>query len=178
MTQTTEAERSAEHMSIGEAAEHTGLTHRTLRYWEELGLLRTPSRVSGGQRLYSAEDLERISKIQRMKHLLVFSLNEIRAAVETEEARLDLLEDADNETSCRRRLEQTREIAAITSRQIQMVDDKIAQLYSMRSRLASDLGDLELKARSFEGSLGRYEDHTSAESATAAAVHGEGTLTR
>jgi len=47
------------YLQIGEAADRAQLTQRTLRYYEEKGLLKTPTRMDGGFRLYSAEDMER-----------------------------------------------------------------------------------------------------------------------
>ena len=52
-------------LRIGEVAKLTGLTTRTLRYWEELGLI-SPSGYRGrGERLYSAADMARVTRIQR-----------------------------------------------------------------------------------------------------------------
>ncbi len=70
-----------ERFLIGEVAERTGLTERTLRYYEEQGLL-SPTDVSpGGFRLYSSSDLHRLEVIQVFKDL-GFSLSEIRATFE------------------------------------------------------------------------------------------------
>jgi DNA-binding transcriptional MerR regulator len=55
---------------IGEVAEITGLTHRTLRYYEELGLLGERHHAPGKHRVYTDEDLERISRILRFKELM------------------------------------------------------------------------------------------------------------
>lgn len=57
-----------ETMRIGEVARRTGLTERTLRYYEELGLL-APSRASGGQRSYDADTLARLSRIRLQREL-------------------------------------------------------------------------------------------------------------
>ena len=48
-------------LQIGEAAERASRTQRTLRYYEEKGLLNPPTRMDGGFRLYSREDMERMS---------------------------------------------------------------------------------------------------------------------
>ena len=49
---------------IGEVAKQTGVTTRTLRYWEELGLLQPASRTDGGERLYGAGDVRRVTRIE------------------------------------------------------------------------------------------------------------------
>ena len=45
-------------MQIGEVAERTGLSLRTLRHYDEIGLLRPAGRSDGGFRLYTADDVE------------------------------------------------------------------------------------------------------------------------
>ncbi len=129
-------------ISIGEAAERAGITQRTLRYWEDLGLLKPPARVSGGQRLYSRDDLVRIDQILRMKKLLGFSLSEIKLAVESEEAKQVICKDLKHERSRARRLKQLEESAGITERQLRMVEEKIKQMQVMKKELARDLSSL------------------------------------
>ena len=56
-------------MTIREVCENTGLSPRTVRYWEELGLLPGVRRRRGGRRHYAADELERLRFIQRLKTL-------------------------------------------------------------------------------------------------------------
>ncbi len=63
--------------SIGEVSEKTGVSARTLRYYEELGLLPGVRRREGGRRVYGRDELERLSFIRRLKSLGL-SLDEIR----------------------------------------------------------------------------------------------------
>jgi DNA-binding transcriptional MerR regulator len=76
------------HMQIGEVAEQTGLSLRTIRYYEEVGLVTPSARSAGGFRLYSETDVARLRLIRRMKPL-DFSLEEMKDALEA----LDGLED-------------------------------------------------------------------------------------
>jgi DNA-binding transcriptional MerR regulator/uncharacterized glyoxalase superfamily protein PhnB len=55
-------------LTIGEVAVRTGLTQRTLRYYEDLGLLE-PSRTDGGRRTYAAADLDRLYRIRLQRSL-------------------------------------------------------------------------------------------------------------
>jgi DNA-binding transcriptional MerR regulator len=66
---------------IGEVAKLTGVTPRTLRYWEELGLLQPSSYRASGERLYSPTDVARVSRIRSLQELLGFSLAEVRAVL-------------------------------------------------------------------------------------------------
>jgi len=64
-------------LSIAEVRETTGLSARTLRYYEELGLLPGVRRRAGGRRVYGADELERLRFIQRLK-ALGLSLAEVK----------------------------------------------------------------------------------------------------
>ena len=63
-------------MHIGELAEKTGLSQRTLRHYDEIGLLTASGRTEGGFRLYTDADLSRLLLIRRMKPL-GFSLEDM-----------------------------------------------------------------------------------------------------
>ncbi|WP_184813334.1 MerR family transcriptional regulator [Actinophytocola algeriensis] len=64
-------------MQIGEVAERTGLSLRTIRYYEEVGLAVPSARSQGGFRLYTEPDLDRLELVKRMKPL-GFQLEEMR----------------------------------------------------------------------------------------------------
>ncbi|MFP8904995.1 MerR family transcriptional regulator [Streptomyces atacamensis] len=68
-------------MQIGEVADRTGLSLRTIRHYEEVGLVVPSARTKGGFRLYTASDLDRLMVIRRMKPL-DFSLEEMRDLLE------------------------------------------------------------------------------------------------
>ncbi|ARQ72261.1 MerR family transcriptional regulator [Streptomyces marincola] len=68
-------------MQIGEVAERTGLSLRTIRHYEEVGLVVPSARSKGGFRLYTEADVDRLMVIRRMKPL-DFSLEEMRDLLE------------------------------------------------------------------------------------------------
>ncbi|WP_432070328.1 MerR family transcriptional regulator [Streptomyces sp. AA1529] len=72
---------SERQMQIGEVAERTGLSLRTIRHYEEVGLVTPSARSKGGFRLYTEADVERLMVIRRMKPL-DFSLEEMRDLLE------------------------------------------------------------------------------------------------
>ena len=75
-------------LRIGEVAERTGLTPRTIRYYEEIGLLPCPpERRKGEHRAYDDGDVERLTELKRLRELLNLSLDELKQLVEAEEAR-------------------------------------------------------------------------------------------
>ena len=75
---------------IGEIAERTGVTPRTIRYYEEIGLLEGPQRRKGEHRLYDETDVERLQELTRLRDLLNLSLDELKQLLEAEEARAAL----------------------------------------------------------------------------------------
>lgn len=76
------------HVHIGEVVERTGLSHRTIRYYEEMGLVTPSGRTAGGFRLYSVADIDRLLVIKPMKPL-GFTVDDMRQLLEA----LDTLAD-------------------------------------------------------------------------------------
>ena len=73
-------------LPIGEAAERAGVSPRTLRWYEESGLLAPTGHSSGGARRYSEDDLDRIVHIRELQSLLGLDLGEIRDILVGEDA--------------------------------------------------------------------------------------------
>jgi len=69
---------TADGMRIGEVAERIGVTTRTLRYYEEVGLVTPTSRSTGGTRRYSEQDYARVLRIRELQALMGFNLDEVR----------------------------------------------------------------------------------------------------
>ncbi|MCX4854343.1 MerR family transcriptional regulator [Streptomyces canus] len=86
---------SSEHMQIGEVATRTELSLRTIRHYEDTGLVIPSARSQGGFRLYTESDVARLMVIRRMKPL-GFTLDEMRALLEATD-RLDTGEELPTE---------------------------------------------------------------------------------
>ena len=140
---TTETpDRAEAYLQIGEVAERTGVTQRTLRFYEEKGLLKPPSRLEGGFRLYSEDDVQRVERIRRLQTLLGFTLADIKEMVEAEEVKMQLRAEyrKDAEISDRRaKISRAREV---TERQVAVVDQKLAALQEMKGTLEQKLDEL------------------------------------
>ena len=87
MPETTKPAAAGRLMRIQEAAAEVGLTPRSVRYYEEMGLLRPAARSDGDYRLYDETDVERLGFIKGLRDAAGFSLAEIAQLLEDEAAR-------------------------------------------------------------------------------------------
>ena len=83
-------------MQIGEVAARVGLSLRTIRHWDEMGLVVPSERSAGGFRLYTEADIERLALVKTLKPL-DFSLEQMRDLLAT----IDGLEDDDGSDAAR-----------------------------------------------------------------------------
>ena len=87
----TSAQSPSRPLRIGELAERAGTTPRTIRYYEEIGLLgAAEDRGHGRHRSYDEEDVARLEHILRLRDLLGLSLEDLQRVVEAEDARAAL----------------------------------------------------------------------------------------
>ena len=127
------------YLQIGEAAERSGLTQRTLRYYEERELLPAPSRMEGGFRLYSAEDMERVERVKELKELLGFSLADIKQMLDAEDVRMQIRAEWRKDADAEEKAEKVRIAREVTLRQIHLLDQKVEKMEKMRAQLAERL---------------------------------------
>ncbi|HXA32506.1 MAG TPA: MerR family transcriptional regulator [Acidimicrobiales bacterium] len=124
---------------IGEFAKLTGVTTRTLRYWEEFGLLRPSNSGEGGQRLYSSTDLARVTRIRNLQELLGFSLAEVRTVLGAEE--VDVLDRVRSELdsgdiSASRRKALLDEAIVANDELLDRLDETLARIQAFRNERA------------------------------------------
>jgi MerR family transcriptional regulator, repressor of the yfmOP operon len=125
---------------IGELARRVGATPRTVRYYEELGLLPGRRRRQGRHRLYDAADEARLAELIRIRDLLGLSLAELRAWDAAERARAALRERwAADPTE--------RERAQIAAEALEPLDTQLAFVRSRREALEQLEDELVAKRR-------------------------------
>ncbi len=122
-----------EYLQIDEVASRTGLTKRTIRYYEEIGLLRPPSRTEGGYRLFTDEDVQRLERIKQLREVMNFSLAEIKEHVEADELRQQLRAELRSDADAARRLQRLGQLEAATAAQVRRIDEKLHQLQALRA---------------------------------------------
>jgi MerR family transcriptional regulator, repressor of the yfmOP operon len=127
----------ARHLRIQEVAAEVGLTTRSIRYYEEMGLL-APARSDGAYRLYEAEDVERLRFIKGLRDDAGFSLAEIGQLLEDEAARL-------RNKARFKATDDPAERRAIALDGIARVDRQIDTLRAKIARLRGMIGDARLR---------------------------------
>jgi DNA-binding transcriptional MerR regulator len=129
-------------MAIGRAAEAAGVTTRTLRYYEQLGLLAPAGRSVGGARRYSQTDVDRVRRIRQLQDLLGHDLDQIRAALGAEDRIAELRAEWHGETSVERKQAILDEATAINT--------------DLRSQVRMRIAALERFSNELEGKAKQY----------------------
>ena len=137
-------------LKITEVAAEVGLTTRTVRYYEELGLLKPAGRSEGSYRLFDDDDLERLRFIRGLRDDAGFSLAEIGQLLEDEEARERNRARFRDTTDAAERKAILADALARVERQVESlrgkagrIDRMIAEAEQRRGHLQGHLRDLE-----------------------------------
>jgi Cu(I)-responsive transcriptional regulator len=104
-------------MNVGDAAERSGLPAKTIRYYEEIGLIR-PARAANGYRDYSGDDVHRLAFLKRARNL-GFSIDDCRQL-------MALYQD---------RSRASHDVRAIALSHVAAIEEKVRELQSMRATL-------------------------------------------
>jgi MerR family transcriptional regulator, repressor of the yfmOP operon len=143
---------TARRLRIGEVAELTGTTPRTIRYYEEVGLLPVaPGRERGAHRLYEPEDVERLREVLSLKELLGLSLEELRELVAAESARAELREEwrsGDPDRARRRQI--LEESLAHIARQLELIRRRREQIERLEEELLAKRRRVRERLRELE----------------------------
>jgi MerR family transcriptional regulator, repressor of the yfmOP operon len=123
-------------LRIGEVAEQTRTTPRTIRYYEEIGLLPgAADRAQGKHRWYTEADVERVNEIVRLRDLLGLSLDQLKQLLAAEAARAELkreYHETDDPAARRRILE---EALGHIATQLGLVRDRKRELERLEGEL-------------------------------------------
>lgn len=132
-------------LRIGDAAARLGLSPRTLRYYEELGLLTPSAHTAGGERRYAEGDLRRLERIVELRNVLGMNLDDIKTFLQTE-GRLDEVREAYRakkgvETASARaqRRELLEEILRLNDSLAEQVGAKLERMTAFRESLLSSV---------------------------------------
>jgi DNA-binding transcriptional MerR regulator len=142
-------------LRIGEVAERVGVTTRTIRYYEELGLLGTgAARTKGTHRLYTEADITRLEELIRLRDLLGLSLEELVALAEAEEARAALRDQWAESASDRERARVVNAAIPVVERQLELVRGRQQRLSEFAEELSQKLQSLHDRRAELEPNRG------------------------
>src|SRR5215831_605073 len=132
-------------LRIGDVARLVGTTPRTIRYYEEIGLLpEARPRPSGRHRSYTEADVERLRETMRLKDLLGVSLEELKTLLAAEEARAEVRAQLRRgDVDPHRRRELLVEALGHIDRQLELVRHRAAEL----AKLQDELGETHKRVR-------------------------------
>ena len=136
---------SKELARVGEVAERLGVSPRTIKYYEELGLIEPEARSPGGFRLYSEEDVRRLERVLRMKGI-GYSLAAIRELL----AVRDAAQEADKATVLRTAAERLKDREREVGARIRQMREDLKRAEALREELRRDIALCEKRIESLE----------------------------
>ena len=135
-------------LRIGEVAELTGTTPRTIRYYEEIGLLPGAiDRAQGKHRSYSHADVGRVGEIVRLRDLLGLSLEQLSQLLEAEAARAELRREYRATEDPERRREILDQSLHHIGNQLELVRSRQAELQKLEQELVDKRRTVRAKLR-------------------------------
>lgn len=135
---------------IGEAAKACGVTTRTLRYWQEIGLITPSGQRQGGERLYSDADIARAAHIKELQELLGFSLSEIRIVLDTDDV-LDRVRSAYRSSARPEvQLRLLHDAIEANDRLLERLDDTVQRVQAFRDERAGKAKRMRARRRELE----------------------------
>src|SRR3954447_15870595 len=131
---------------VGEVAERLEVSPRTIKYYEEIGLVEPEERSAGGYRLYGSRGIERLERILRMKSI-GYSLAAIRELL----AVRDTAQEADRVTVLRTATEHLKEREREASERVIKIREDLQRAESLREELERDIALCERRMRELGG---------------------------
>jgi MerR family transcriptional regulator, repressor of the yfmOP operon len=136
-------------LRIGDVAKRTGVTPRTIRYYEEIGLLpAVAGRDPGAHRLYGERDVERLEELLQLKEVLGVSLDELRELATAEDARAALRREwYEDQPDTARRDEILEEALGHVGAQLELVRRRKAEIERFEAELIAKRRTLRRRQR-------------------------------
>jgi DNA-binding transcriptional MerR regulator len=143
-------------MRIGEVAERVGVTQRTIRYYEERGLLGHGAREKGTHRVYTEVDVARLQELLRLRDLLALTLEDLAELAEAEGARAALRGEWEESTSDAQRLRIVDASTALLEQQLELVRSRREKLDAFADELETKLAGLQQRRDELSGGSGTH----------------------
>ncbi|WP_028551467.1 MerR family transcriptional regulator [Paenibacillus sp. UNC451MF] len=128
---------------IDDVAKECGLTKRTLRYYEEIGLLSPPERTDGGIRMYTQEHIDRLKRLINARDVLGFSLQELQRYIsiteELESHRQGYRQISDD----KEKLPKLIQLEPVVKNQLVIIEEKLEKMIEMRDEIQQFLNRVQ-----------------------------------
>jgi MerR family transcriptional regulator, repressor of the yfmOP operon len=146
----------AGNLRIGDVARLVGTTPRTIRYYEEIGLLaEAPARPSGQHRIYTESEVERLREVMRLRDLLGVSLEELKTLLAAEDARAEVREQLRrDDVDPGRRRELLLQALGHIDRQLELVRHRAEELAKLQNELSETRKRVRRKVRELDARAG------------------------
>ncbi|WP_135557661.1 MerR family transcriptional regulator [Paenibacillus cymbidii] len=134
---------------IEEAAAQTGLTKRTIRYYEEIGLIDNPDRTEGGIRIYTEADITKLKNIVLAKEVLGYSLQDLQEFLRMNGQLNELRTAAKSSEDRAVRSRNLDEMEKLLHTEIGMIDAKMNRMAAFQTELRQLLQRVEEAKRKY-----------------------------
>jgi len=134
---------------IGELADQLGISARTLRYYEELGLLTPSGHSAGGSRRYTEANRDRVLRIRELQAIMGFNLEEIRQILHADDRLAEMRTEYSRGVSAKRRAAIIQEALRLNARTQEQVLAKITILEAFNTELESNADRYRATAREY-----------------------------
>ncbi|PZS22868.1 MAG: MerR family transcriptional regulator [Acidimicrobiales bacterium] len=134
------------YLSIGKVAEQLGVSERTLRYYEQIGLLTPGGHSPGGCRRYTARDIERVTHIRELQEVMGYSLEEIHELLGARD-RLEAIRTAYHQAP------EPADQAELVQEALRTLDQLRARVQAKVERLGRILAELDARSLRYHQAL-------------------------
>jgi DNA-binding transcriptional MerR regulator len=141
-------------LKIDDVAKQSGLSKRTIRYYEEIGILPSPGRSEGGTRLYRQEHVEFLKRITIAKEVLGITLQELQQFLSLTDTLESQRAEYKKVSGPREQKEKLTKMIEILNDQLEIIEQKIGKILSVQTELVT----LRERARA---AIGRIDEDIS-----------------
>lgn len=135
MSKSEEKAAAPDLLAIGDVARRAGVTTRTLRYYQEVGLLHPSGATKRGNRLYSEHDVDRLRRILELRDVMGFDLERIRLFLQSDDRLDQMRAEAKRGISSARRREMVQEATELNTRMQDEINQKLGLLQGVLAEL-------------------------------------------
>ncbi|WP_251552080.1 MerR family transcriptional regulator [Neobacillus muris] len=124
-------------LKIDDVAKQSGLSKRTIRYYEEIGILQPPERSEGGTRLYHQDHVEFLKKITVAKEVLGLTLQEVQQFITLTDTIESQRAEYRKASAPGEQREMLAEMIGILDKQLELLEQKMGKILNVQTELVT-----------------------------------------